>query len=288
MMFLVQGRTGGTMPYARRDDLSLYYERAGGGDPPMVFVPGWCCDAEFFQPQFDHFAAGHAVLAYDPRGCGRSDLPEHGYELTNLADDLAWLMAETGLTGAVVVGHSLGGMVAIELAGRHPDMVVAVIADDPGPIDPLPETRRVYDDFAAGMAGPDGERIRRDWVKAGVGGTDGADLRRWIVETMCGTPLPVAAAMIGGAMAWDGVAALTRCRVPTLILRSAVGGSNEPARLLAHKPDLRFGLTVGTGHFHQLDAADQVNPMMERFLRSEGIVSPARRRGDTAATAAAR
>jgi pimeloyl-ACP methyl ester carboxylesterase len=276
------------MPYARRDDLSLYYERAGDGDPPVVFVPGWCCDTGFYRPQFDHFAAAHAVLAYDPRGCGRSDRPERGYELTNLADDLAWLLADAGITGAVVVGHSLGAMVAIEFAARHPNLPLAVIADDPGPIDPLPDTRRIWDQFVAGMLGPDGERVRRDWVEAGVDGTEGADLRRWIVETMCSTPLRIAAAMIRAAMAWDGVAALAGCRVPTLILRSAVGGSNEPARLLPHRPDLRFGLTVGTGHFHQLDAADQVNPMMERFLRSAGIVSPARRRGGTAATAAGR
>ena len=276
------------MPYARRDDLSLYYERAGGGEPPMVFVPGWCCDAAFFQPQFDHFAAAHTVLAYDPRGCGRSDRPDGGYELTTLADDLAWLMAETGLAGAVVVGHSLGAMVAIEMAGRHPHLPLAVIADDPGPIDPLPETRRHFAEFAAAMSGPDGERARRDWVEAVADGTEGADLLRRIVETMCSTPLPVAAAMIREVMAWDGVAALARCQVPTLILRSALGGSNEPARLLPHKADLRFGLTVGAGHFHQLEAADQVNPMMERFLRTAGIVSPARRRGGSAATAAAR
>jgi pimeloyl-ACP methyl ester carboxylesterase len=43
------------MPHARRDDLGLYYEQAGRGDPPLIFVHGWCCDHTFYQPQFEHF-----------------------------------------------------------------------------------------------------------------------------------------------------------------------------------------------------------------------------------------
>jgi hypothetical protein len=83
---------------------------------------------------------------------------------------------------------------------------------------------------------------------------------------MCAVPLPIAAAEIDGAVQWDGAAALTACAAPLLVLRSAMGGSNEPARLLAHKAGIHFGLTVGAGHFHQLDAPEQVTPMMERFI----------------------
>lgn len=42
------------MPYVKRDDLSLYYEQAGSGEPPFLFVHGWCCDHSFFAPQYDH------------------------------------------------------------------------------------------------------------------------------------------------------------------------------------------------------------------------------------------
>jgi hypothetical protein len=43
------------MPYARRDGLELYYERAGDGEPELLFVPGWCCDTTFFASQLEHF-----------------------------------------------------------------------------------------------------------------------------------------------------------------------------------------------------------------------------------------
>ena len=74
-------------------------------------------------------------------------------------------------------------------------------------------------------------------------------------------------AVIRGVLAWNGVGALLLCKVPLLVLRSHPGGSNEPARLLALKPDIHMGMTVGTGHFHHLEVPEQVNPMIDRFMR---------------------
>ena len=95
-------------------------------------------------------------------------------------------------------------------------------------------------------------------------------LRKKIVEMMCAVPLPAARAMIERVAAWNGVAALGMCTMPLLVLTSAPasGGSNDPARLRTVKPDTQFGMTVGAGHFIQLEVPDQVNAMIERFLAS--------------------
>src|SRR5688500_18012179 len=77
------------MSYAKRDGLGLFYRQEGSGDPPLVFVHGWCCDHTFFQPQFDHFKASHAVTTLDLRGCGQSDRPKDSYDIPTLADDVA-------------------------------------------------------------------------------------------------------------------------------------------------------------------------------------------------------
>ena len=65
---------------------------------------------------------------------------------------------------------------------------------------------------------------------------------------------------------WNGVAAMVMCNAPLLVLLSRPGGSNDPSRLQVLKPDTHFGMTVGAGHFHQLEVPDQVNAMIERFL----------------------
>jgi pimeloyl-ACP methyl ester carboxylesterase len=46
-------------------DVRLAYNLSGGGEPPLVFVHGWSCDRTYFEPQFRHFAARHAVAALD-------------------------------------------------------------------------------------------------------------------------------------------------------------------------------------------------------------------------------
>ena len=254
------------MPYAERDGLKLYYERDGGGEPELLFVPGWCCDHTFYSPQFDHFKLTHAVTALALRGCGRSDSPRGDYDIPTLADDVAWFCAEVGIEKPVVIGHSLGGMIAIELGARHPLLARALVADDPGPIHPTAEAARVYAGFADQLAGPTGEDVRRAWVVEGVGPTADGELRRKIVDTMCSVPLPVARAVIDGVTRWNGVAALAMCDLPLLVLLSAPDGSNDPSRLRPLKPDTHFGMTVGSGHFHQFEVPEQVNGMIERFL----------------------
>jgi len=251
------------MPYAERDGLRLYYERAGSGRE-LLFVPGWCCDHSWFRPQFEHFSRTHAVTAIDLRGVGRSDGPEHGYTIPDLADDVARLCAEVGIARPVVVGHSLGGMIAVELAARHPDLPSGLVLVDPGPIVPLPATVERFVDLAARLAGPDGEAVRRAYV-SDMGAFDDALARR-IADAMCAVPLTVATAVIRGVNEWDGRAAFGRCAVPVLLLRAELGPEPDAVRLQAVKPDLQVGITVGAGHFQQIEVPEQVNAMLERFL----------------------
>ena len=97
---------------------------------------------------------------------------------------------------------------------------------------------------------------------------DNAELRNRITQTMCSAPLAVAIPVLRGVMSWNGVGALRLCEAPLLILRCETGGSNDAARLLALKPNLQIGVTVGSGHFHQLEVPEQVTPMIERFVKT--------------------
>jgi pimeloyl-ACP methyl ester carboxylesterase len=256
------------MPYVEVDGLRLYYERAGQGGPELLFVHGWCCDRTAFQPQFDHFAQKHAVTALDLRGCGRSDRPADGYGVRDLTDDVAAFCHAVSIERPAVVGHSLGGMIAVELAARYPSLPRALVLVDPGPIDPTPETVRFFDAAADQLAGPEGEEVRRLWVED-MGARD-VELARWIADLMSAVPLPTATAVIRNITAWDGVGALALCTIPTLLLRSELDAQTDALRLLAIKPDLTVGITVGAGHFHQLEVPDQVNAMIDRFLELAG------------------
>lgn len=252
------------MPFADLAEVRLYYERAGDGAPELLFVSGWCCDHTAFAPQFEHFARTHAVTAFDLRGVGRSGRPDGGYSIPELADDVAALCEEVGIQRPVVVGHSLGGMIAVELGGRRPSLPSALVLVDPGPIDPLPATVEFFRGFAERLEGPDGEAIRRDYVHD-MGARD-AETERWIVDLMCAVPQRVAAAVIRGVGEWNGREPFARCALPVLLLRARLAEETDVLRLLQLKPDLEVGITVGAGHFHQIEVPEQVNAMLERFL----------------------
>ncbi|MEK8225835.1 alpha/beta fold hydrolase [Oerskovia sp. M15] len=78
-----------------------------------------------------HLARSRDVLAPDARGHGGSDLPDEPFTLAALADDAARVVREVLGRPAVVVGHSMGGLTAQELALRHPDLVLGLVLEDP-------------------------------------------------------------------------------------------------------------------------------------------------------------
>jgi pimeloyl-ACP methyl ester carboxylesterase len=187
-----------------------------------------------------------------------------GYSIPELADDVAAVCAAVGIEKPVIVGHSLGGMIAVELGARYPSLPSALVLVDPGPIAPRPETVEFFTGLAEQLEGPAGEEIRRAYTHD-MGARD-ETLEHWIVEHMCTPERPVAAAVIRGVSEWDGREPLAHCTVPVLLLRTDVDNSTDVLRLQEIKPDLQVGITVGAGHFHRLEVLEQVNATIERFL----------------------
>lgn len=107
------------MYFETHDGTRLAYEDYGQGEP-VVFVSGAMLNADMWEYQIPYFAErGYRCIAFDRRGHGRSGRPSCGYDTDSTADDLAALLTHLDLTGATLVGHSLGGAEVARYLYRH-------------------------------------------------------------------------------------------------------------------------------------------------------------------------
>lgn len=250
--------------------LRLAYDAAGAGDPPMIFIHGWCCDRSYFAPQFEHFASGHAVVAMDLRGHGESGRPAArpgGYAMDVMADDVLSVAAAAGCDRPVLVGHSLGALIGLSCAARA-GVIRALVMVDPAPIT-NEKAKRFFRESVAAVAADDNGSWRTMFVEGMFLPTDAAR-RAAIIEQMARTPPAISAEVMRVMGEFDGAGALAQATVPVLSIGSAVP-SNASADLRRLCPAITVGQTVGSGHFNQLEVPDQVNAMIERFLAVNGL-----------------
>jgi pimeloyl-ACP methyl ester carboxylesterase len=107
-------------------DIDMYYELHGSGDP-LVLIGGLASDISQWAWLTDWCAQTHHVLAFDNRGAGRTDKPDAPYTIPMMANDTDALMETVGMSHATVLGISMGGRIALDLALEHPDRVARLI-----------------------------------------------------------------------------------------------------------------------------------------------------------------
>ena len=142
------------MPFARVRDLDMYYEQHGAG-PRLLYISGTGGDLRNAPRVFDGAIAPHFdLLSFDQRGLGQTSKPESPYTMADYADDAAALLEVAGWERCLLMGVSFGGMVAQEVALRHPqrfERVVLACTSSGGPggisyplheLEPMPPAER--------------------------------------------------------------------------------------------------------------------------------------------------
>jgi len=119
------------MPEAIYGDVTIHYEDLGSGDP-VLLIHGHTMDRRIWDPVMpDLLAAGLRVLRPDLRGHGRSARPDFGYHLSHHATDMAAVLDSAAIDSATVVGYSIGGGVALEMAVTMSDRLNGLVLMSP-------------------------------------------------------------------------------------------------------------------------------------------------------------
>ncbi len=99
-----------------------------GEGRPVVLIHGITLRSDVWAPQFHQLVDRYRVIAVDLRGHGRSTAGDRGFGMPRLAEDLATLLEALDLRGAIVIGHSMGGMTAMQFCGDFPEVLDARVA----------------------------------------------------------------------------------------------------------------------------------------------------------------
>jgi len=124
------------MPSIDLDGVTLVYERTGSGDP-VVLIHGLGSSGLDWEDQVPALATGFQVLTVDLRGHGRSQRPPGPYSIAQFAGDVSRLLARLGVERAHVVGISMGGAVAFQLAADDPQRVRSLVIVNSAPAMPV-------------------------------------------------------------------------------------------------------------------------------------------------------
>ena len=257
------------MSTAVADGTRIAYEVQGAGEP-VLLVQGLGYARWGWEPIADRLARDFLVVSFDNRGIGESDVPPGPYTVAQLAADARAVLDAVGLERANVVGASLGGMVAQQLALAYPERVekLVLLCTTPGGADayPMPEvTVRLFSEAASLPP----EQALRGFVENSL------SVRGELVDVLyerrlANPPHPQGwQAQAAAGMGWDSDGRLGEIAAPTLILHGT--GDNvidyRNSELLAQRiPGARLRLFDGAGHLLFWEQPDELVAEIREFL----------------------
>ena len=120
------------MPTILANGINIYYEISGSGEP-IVIIGGLSADITMLKRMIPDLSQKYKVIAFDNRGAGRTDKPNIPYSIEMMSDDTLGLIHALGISRANILGISMGGRIALNLAIEHPDVVEKLILVSTGP-----------------------------------------------------------------------------------------------------------------------------------------------------------
>ena len=250
------------------DGQPIVYEDRGAGDTALVFVHCWACDRGYWREQLDAFAADYRVVALDLAGHGESGKSRESWTLEGLGDDVVAVVEHLGLERAILIGHSMGGPVALFAARRLPGRVLGIVA-----VDTLHNAEQEFPSamvemLAAGFEA-DFESAMRGAVNRMLGEGVEPEIGEWVAERACSADPQATVAILRAFAGFDAGAAMRAADVPIRAINAAPASPLQPPteiELNRKYADYDAVIVEGVGHFLLLEAPERINPLLAEAI----------------------
>jgi pimeloyl-ACP methyl ester carboxylesterase len=252
-------------------EVRIAWERRGDG-PPLLLIHGLGYARWGWEPVAGSLAEDFSLLLFDNRGIGESDAPPGPYTVAELAGDALGVLDAAGVERAHVLGTSLGGMVAQELALAAPERVERLLlaCTTPGGPSAAPMPERTVRLFAEGPTLPPEVALRRFVENALAPGADVAIVERIMAHRLAtAQPFVSWQAQAAAGMTFDAADRIDAIEAPTLVLHGTDDFVVDPANgeLLASLiPGARLEFFPGTGHLFFWEQPERFVRVVKEFL----------------------
>ena len=267
---LGDGDDKATKKTIRADDgVNIVCEVRGKGDTALVFLHGWCGDRAYWKHQVDAFAPDFRIVTLDQAGHGESDKDRKQWTTSSLAGDVEAVVKALGLKRVVLIGHSMGGPVALIASKRMPETVVAVIG-----VDTLQDAEFKMPEEVSRKFLESFEKDFKGTMRAGLGGmlhekTD-AELKTWLLTRAEAQDQKMALGLMHDLTGLDMKKLLKEAKAPVRCINSAGGFQFfTPTAIETNKKyaDYNAVTIAEVGHYPMLEKPDEFNLKLRDVLK---------------------
>jgi pimeloyl-ACP methyl ester carboxylesterase len=251
------------------DGVHVQYRVYGAGEPALVFIHGWSCDSNYWREQIAEFSKKYTLVTVDLAGHGGTDGNRTEWTMAHFGQDVAAAVGAVPSEKLILVGHSMGGNVAVEAARVLKGRVIGIIGVDtfksigaprpskeqiaaimkPFETDFIGNTRKIVDQyFFAPNADP--------------------QLKQKIAYDMSLSPPRVAVPAMRALLEYDFDEPLKDLDVPIVAINSDLGEPVNEARIRKVLPKFRAVTLAGDGHFLMMEDAKRFNPALETEIQT--------------------
>lgn len=247
----------------------ITYETRGRGDIALVFIHCWACNRDFWREQLPHFETDYKVIALDLPGHGSSGAQRANWTIDAFGQDVKAVLDDQKVENAILIGHSMGGPVALAAAKYLDERVKGIVC-----VDSLHSLERIT---PASTMAPFIDAMKKDYAAMMTTMSDAmfpkdgdAEVKAYVLEEALGADQTSVIAVMSGFADLDLTALASEAKTPIRCINAAPLPPAIPETTIETNQkyaDFDAVLMDGVGHYLHLEKPDAFNTQLADILK---------------------
>jgi pimeloyl-ACP methyl ester carboxylesterase len=246
------------------DGTGISYIIEGDGEPVLLFIHGWSCEKTYWEYQIDEFSKDYTVVAVDLAGHGESEIKRENYTIPAYGKDVAAVAEENDLKNIILIGHSMGGAVAIEAARLLGDNVIGIVGADT--FHDL--TAKYSEEDKAEYIKPFKDNFRgncKAFAESMFPENSNKKIVEAVVNDLVAAPENVAISSFENLLNYDPIPSLNSISVPIIAINSTFISTNTVGNRMV-TDSFTVKIMKGVGHFVMLEDPETFNKYLKEAI----------------------